>query len=340
MTDIPLPGSRPDPVSDEAFRNDELVRMAAVVMDPTYARPAPPPRKSAADLIEVAHRQRRAWVARTVSLAVVPALLLVAAAVGLAAGRAPEPAATPSQVALVPPSPLAVTRVAKPKPARTELLALATRVGALSDLRVAGAYTFVHTREWARDPTGRSTPAHRDHRLWWAADRSGRRMTADVSSADPASTDPPRPVATPQVVEYAPGGLAVPIPDPAPAAPLLASQLVEQRRSLGEGAHGSLRAIMDLYRYHALDPPRRAAVLQVLGDTEGVNYLGGVVDRAGRAGVAVSADSDSGAVRDIAVFDPVNGRLLSYERLEGSGGGATVVESVAILSAGRTHHAG
>jgi hypothetical protein len=53
----------------------------------------------------------------------------------------------------------------------------------------------------------------------------------------------------------------------------------------------------------------------VLADTDGLTDRGEVTDRAGRRGVAFSVDSDAGATRDIVVFDPATGQLLSYERV-------------------------
>jgi hypothetical protein len=38
------------------------------------------------------------------------------------------------------------------------------------------------------------------------------------------------------------------------------------------------------------------------------------LDRAGRVGVAVSADSDNGTTRDTLIFNAETGVLLSYER--------------------------
>ncbi|MEJ3750777.1 hypothetical protein WEI85_47090 [Actinomycetes bacterium KLBMP 9797] len=322
--------------TDDEFRDDELVRMAAVVMDPTYGRPVPPTRRSSADLIAIAHRQRRASVARTVALAVVPPVLVLAAAAGFAAGRPPVAAVAPpeatrteaTRVVLPPPTPLAVAGRTRPGSAGPRLAAVATRMHDVADPLAAGAYTFVYTRVWTRDPTGRSAAEYRDERLWWSADRSGRRSVTNLATASPAA----------RVVEYAPGGLDVPIEEPSPVVPVLASQLTTYR-PFGDGPQAALRAVVDLYRFHALDAAQRAATLQVLADTAGLGYLGTVVDRGGRAGLAVSADSEAGAVREVAVFDPATGHLLSYERLDRSGDAWQLAEFVVFLAARHTHHA-
>jgi hypothetical protein len=316
-------------MSDEDFRDDDLVRRAAVVMDPTYGRPVPAPRRNAADLIQMAHRQRRATVARRVSWVVVPVLLAVAAAIGLATGAPPEPpAAAPSTPAAPSPSPLAVADQAEAVPARAPLTVLQGKVGDGADLRRTGRYTYVHTRTWASDTTGLSTAVNRDEKLWWTPDRAGRQLIVDLTAAP----------AREEVTDYKQGQLAVPVPDPSAEPAILASQLAEHQ-PFDAGPHAALRAVVDLYRYHALDVPHRAAALRVLADTDGLPYLGETVDRAGRPGVAVAADSDAGAVREVAVFDPVTGAMLSYERLDRSADETRLTDFVVFLDAGHTDHA-
>jgi hypothetical protein len=55
--------------------------------------------------------------------------------------------------------------------------------------------------------------------------------------------------------------------------------------------------------------------------------------------VAVAADSDAGAVREVAVFDPVTGAMLSYERLDRSADETRLTDFVVFLDAGHTDHA-
>ena len=132
---------------------------------------------------------------------------------------------------------------------------------------------------------------------------------------------------------------------PSAEAPLLAFQLAD-RHPLSEGPRGVLRAVADLYRSHHLDPAQCAAALRVLADTEGIDYRGMVVDRGGRRGIAVSVDSEGGATRDVAVFDPGAGRLLSYERVESVGAPTSPSRSPALvayvlyLSSGKAEVAG
>jgi hypothetical protein len=316
-------------MSDEDFRDDDLVRRAAVVMDPTYGRPVPAPRRNAADLIQMAHRQRRATVARRVSWVVVPVLLAVAAAIGLATGAPPEPpAAAPSTPAAPSPSPLAVADQAEAVPARAPLTVLQGKVGDGADLRRTGRYTYVHTRTWASDTTGLSTAVNRDEKLWWTPDRAGRQLIVDLTAAP----------AREEVTDYKQGQLAVPVPDPSAEPAILASQLAEHQ-PFDAGPHAALRAVVDLYRYHALDAAHRGAALRVLADTDGMTYLGDTVDRAGRPGVAVAADSDAGAVREVAVFDPETGAMLSYERLDRSADETRLTDFIVFLAAGHTDHA-
>jgi hypothetical protein len=147
------------------------------------------------------------------------------------------------------------------------------------------------------------------------------------------------------ITTYEPGKVPVVVDAPSAHAPLLAFQLADLH-PLGEGPRGMLRAVADLCRTHHLDRAQRAAALQVLADTDGVDYRGMVVDRSGRRGVAVSVDSDGGATRDVAVFDPGAGRLLSYERVELVGAATSPSRSPALvayvlyLNSGRAEAAG
>ncbi|BCB88348.1 hypothetical protein Psuf_056610 [Phytohabitans suffuscus] len=190
-------------------------------------------------------------------------------------------------------------------------------------------------------------PTSRDERLWWAADRSGRAETTALSKPPPVPVRaaPGASAADAIITTYEPGKVPVVVDAPSAQAPLLAFQLAD-RHPLTEGPRGMLRAVADLYQSHHLDPAQRAAALQVLADTDGIDYRGTVVDRSGRSGVAVSVDSDGGATRDVAVFDPGAGQLLSYERVELVGAATSPSRSPALvayvlyLDSGRTEAAG
>lgn len=74
-------------------------------------------------------------------------------------------------------------------------------------------------------------------------------------------------------------------------------------------------AITDLAIQRTLTPSQQAAMLQLLAATPDVSLMGRVTDRAGRTGVAVSAEGDFTGLptRWVLVFDPKTGRLLASE---------------------------
>lgn len=173
----------------------------------------------------------------------------------------------------------------------------------------------------------------RDEQLWWAADHSGRQVVAEASTGTAAPTYG-------SVGDYRPGELAVVVDNPSTDPPILASQLARYQ-PMASGAWAPLRAVVDLYRYHALDAAHRAAAIRILVDTNGLEYRGAVSDPAGRDGVAITVDSDHGLVRDVAVFHPTTGQLLSYERqaLRRAGGAAVgIVDYLVLLASGSTDH--
>ncbi|WP_173033089.1 hypothetical protein [Phytohabitans flavus] len=245
------------------------------------------------------------------------------------------------------PSPLVLSTVGDPSATRAHLVALATVAGRARETTGPGAYAYVHVQSWAAGQSRGASPTSRDERLWWAADRSGRAATTVLSQPPPVPvpTVPEASTSDTTITTYKPGKVPVVVDAPSVQAPLLAFQLADQQ-PLSEGPRGVLRAVADLYRSHHLDPAQRAAALKVLADTDGVDYRGTVVDRSGRSGIAVSVDSDGGATRDVAVFDPRAGRLLSYERVELVGAATSPSRSPALvayvlyLNSGRTETAG
>ncbi len=321
-----------DDLDEERFRNDEVVRLAAVLMDPLYGKTVSPG-KSAAQLIEIAEQQRRAAVRMWLWLGS-PALVAVIVFAIFAAGRllpaakdtptAPAPGSVgPRASSTVAPNqvvPLTLAILADPPPAHDMLVALSVRTAALPDPGPTGRYTYLRTMTWSLDATS-SEPerqaAVRDEQLWRAADRSGRKAVTDLSGPPGAIdlSDPtPATAGPPVTTDYGPGALAVRIEQPQTEAALLASQL-HDFQDFRTGPQAVLRSVVDLYQEHALSPDQRAAAIRVLADTTGLVYRGLVLDRKGRAGIAISVDSDGGNLREVAVFDESTGQLLSYEQV-------------------------
>jgi hypothetical protein len=365
---------------------DEVVRQVVLAVNPVRDLPVPPPRATSAELrarAEARHAGRPAtkphtverlpgpiptrftWRAMRPSRWVLPAAVgaTVAAVAALGAvggglvtsgGAADEtpvagqsPPMVPASAPAGTPSPLALPAAGDPPAARTHLVALAKAVGRAPAAPEVGAYTYVHVQTWTAGRSRGARPISRDERLWWAADRSGRTETTALSQPPPAPVPAAAGASTSDttITTYEPGKVSVVVDSPSTQAPVLAFQLAD-RHPLKEGPRGMLRAVADLYRSHHLDPVQRAAALQVLADTDGIDYQGTVVDRSGRSGVAVSVDSDGGTTRDVAVFDPGAGRLLSYERVALVGAATSPSRSPALvayvlyLNSGRAEAAG
>nr|MDT0659083.1 helix-turn-helix domain-containing protein [Micromonospora sp. DSM 115978] len=194
--------------------------------------------------------------------------------------------------------------------ARDKLIALADRVERRSEPPQRGLFTHTHVRTWSRDTTaaGIDVPETRqDERLWWAADGSGRRSYTTDRPAGPARED----------VTFDPGEW---LPDPAPATDPAAfrDQVREQVRPDAEPVEW-LRAAVEPYYSHVLNPAQRAAVLRLIAELPGLAYQGMRYDRMDRAGVAVSLDTPGGAgkpgTQDTLIFDSTTGAPLSHERV-------------------------
>jgi len=300
---------------EDEFRTDELVRMAAIVMEPLHGKDVPPPRATAADLIRMAQQQRRTvvripwrWLGAP---ALVGAIVLMVLGVANFVPVADRQTSGPNRIEPADPKPLELPYAASATPARQRLLGLASTARTSPDSHPTGRYTYVHTRTWSRDTTAGAPGGDmvcRDERLWWAPDGSGREVIAELPGLCTAPMDGGA------VSPYGPGEIKIVVPSPSDDPPILASQLADHE-DFSSGPQAVLRAVCALYRYHALDAAHRVAALRVLASTSGLVYRGTVVDGAGRTGIAITVDSDAGGTRDVAVFDPASGRLLAYERI-------------------------
>nr|WP_144298838.1 hypothetical protein [Streptomyces sp. TLI_235] len=79
---------------------------------------------------------------------------------------------------------------------------------------------------------------------------------------------------------------------------------------------GAAQAVHDLVTQRVLTPRQRAAVLRLLAGLPGMTVTGEVIDRAGRPGIAFSADSAAGGLptRYTFIVDPQSGQLLGQEQ--------------------------
>lgn len=198
------------------------------------------------------------------------------------------------------------------EPARPHLRALIEHVNAgPNDPPACGRYAYLHVRQWAADTTigpdglGTTQTIEFDYRRWRADDGSGRVITMrDEPAADPATTTEDFPAGE------LPGALSA----PANTDPGLLSSQMDALHPWQNGDQAGIRATAEIYGWHTLNRDQRSTVLAVLRDSELI-WRGNAVDRVGRAGVAVSFDSDNGVSRDLLILDPATGEPLAYELL-------------------------
>ncbi len=248
------------------------------------------------------------------------------------------------------PPPLDMPYTNQSLPADRELLALRQLALSSEERSPVGRYTYVRTLSWTEQPAGPETDPQTikvvDEQIWWATDLSGRRV---ITTLPPQPSNqqltkwtnhlPPK-TSILSVDNFAPDKFPTAIRTPSDDPPILASQLHDQ--PIERGSQGTIRAIADLYAHHHLTIQQRAAVLRILADTRPLYFGGGVVDRAGRQGIAVFIDSNKNTTRDIAIFDSTNGSLLSYERVtlfsdtHSSGPGRSVNAYIVYLTSRRT----
>lgn len=196
------------------------------------------------------------------------------------------------------------------EPASSHLRAMAEQVrSAPADSSVCGRYVHLHLRQWAADTTvgsdglGTTKVIQFDYKRWRADDGSGRVMTTRFTATS---------TATATVEDFPAGGLPGAVREPLSADPLVVAQQMNDIQPPAMGEQAVLRATADIYGWHTPDRDQRAAILAVLQDRN-LRWRGQAIDRAGRPGIAVSVDSNSGRVRDLLILDPATGRPLAYE---------------------------
>ncbi|WP_326556459.1 CU044_5270 family protein [Micromonospora sp. NBC_01796] len=335
-------------------QTERLVRRLVEANDPMRGKQIGPPRRSAAELRRLVDQRRvdgrwRATSRPGVRLRLVApaaavvlgitALVLVNALPDGAAGRGER-----TVVAMaVAPAALGLQFPGPADPAAPWLRELAERTAGLEETAGTGRYTYQHSQTWSIEDTG-SDPDRanaviaQDERLWWAEDGSGREeitalppQAGNTDAAQWLDGPPPGSDANLARTDYRPGEMALVVDDPATDPAVLTRQL-SAHEPFSNGPQAVIRAVADLYRFHEMSPALRAAVLNVLTETNGLVYRGRVVDRAGRTGVAVSVDSDAGATRDLAVLDPDTGTLLSYEQVALISPPRSAVRAPAVIS--------
>lgn len=313
-----MPVDDHDARGPSGYTDREVAQLFVCALDPDSRDMLDSPTPKAAQILHLMRlRRRRARrAALTRYAAVVVAVVVVTGTVwGVTDAYGPtQPAAAPSTAIHPQPRPLSLPNRSGWSPARAQLTALATAVGTLAEPEPSGRFTHTRTRLWARDATDAlAPPVTHDEQRWWAPDLSGRQTRSTVFGWLPGQ-DPGPPLAPDagQDETYQPGAMPVTAPELSDNVFVVSSQLAE-RHDPADGPQATLRAVREVYRFHDPNPRQRAALLQALADTDGLQSAGRVDGGVGRRGLAVVVDSENGTVRDVAVFDPDSGRLLAYD---------------------------
>ncbi|WP_326550511.1 CU044_5270 family protein [Micromonospora sp. NBC_01813] len=236
-----------------------------------------------------------------------------------------DPLRQPDRAVAATPPLLAFEYEENPLSARPYLLDLAER---LTDdgPEPAGPVTYVHTEAWSLDISaagGETTSVviPWKQEIWHAPDGSALRKVTRPS-AGPGAT-------LAESIRYAPGEWITPTPSPPSAdlAQLRAQVYANQPQE--NGIKSAVRGVADLYQGWVIPTSVRAQLLRFLAEHEDLKYRGHVTDRAGRTGIAITADS-AGA-QDIIILDEATGQLLAYESVIVSGAQA-LAELPAVFS--------
>ncbi len=309
-------------------------------------RAAPDPVPPTPEAYALAHRalknrigaERRRPRRRTlvVSVAGLGLAAVAAVAVFLGVGRGGQPAATAATVlhraaavarAQVPLRPLAPGEYLYVKSVNEYLSA-----GIFEDGRSFSALVPAVREIWRGPDGGRilqtyGTPIFltaRDRETWVAAGRPS--LAGAVDGTDDGKLD----------TTFGPGELPPPDLPTDPAA--LFARLRHDAEGYGNGLYTEMFTLVgDGLRETMATPEQRAALFEVAARIPGVELLGDLTDRAGRAGVAVAMSDEVTRIRSELIFDPRTSALLGEEEvvLEGNSFGypaGTVIGYVTYLA--------
>ncbi len=310
-------------------RTSELLGLA----DPARNAVVPPPPFSPADLMSRVDSAAGPATARpSRRLVLVAAAATVAAGAAAAAGtvlagwssRHSTTDGTGQEPKAVDPSvvvPIAY-QISTDAPAAAPYLRKLARQIADSPYDIhSGRYTYHHTKHWGgvvtSSPEGHMQSFVIEQEIWTAADGSGRQRQKflppeypDEESRRYFESLPQSPTSTTQSPDPSDGQSVLPV---GPAEPPLPTDRPHLAELLGaRGAPGGVAKIVDsVYSGHGIPRATRATILEILADMPGWYWRGEVTDRAGRAGVAITADE--GSYQAVLVFDPRTGMLLAHE---------------------------
>jgi hypothetical protein len=257
---------------------------------------------------------RRRWVRALAPAAVATGVIALATVVGLPALRGEETASA-AGVALRQAAAVA-NEQPPPRLLQPGQFAYTKSVDAylstIEETNGASAYSVLvpHVREiwlgpdgtgWLRETNGEPTfLSARDRERWIAAGRPS------------VGGDP-----TDLLLEndHAPGTPMVPLTLPSDPDALY-QHLERKAAGHGSGLHEEMFTLVgDALRETSATPAQRAALYEVAARIPGVELVGPVSDRAGRAGIAVAMRDEANRIRHTLIFDPETSALLGEEEI-------------------------
>ncbi|MCX4474416.1 hypothetical protein OOK41_29590 [Micromonospora sp. NBC_01655] len=323
------------------MHTQQQVRDALGPADPARDVVVAPPALSAHDVILRAEEAaapapaRRLASRRTVLFGAAAAVTVLGSAGVVRAlrdGTVPALPTSPQPVDGVVLQPVAY-EVTAAEPAGPHLRALAAHLVDAQHDRAGGRYTYHHTKHWGGmsefSPEGhmmsyvyeRRDWAARDGRQWGEMDVLGVEFP-DAASREYYSRRKSTRTATPSPSgSSAPSGVRE-YPRQKPGKVPTDRAALARRLRIEQPAGYVAIAVHEIFVTHLVPRRTRADILTILADKPGFGWRGRVVDRAGRPGLAVTADLTPPAGEDpersqmLLVFDPSTGELLAYEYLE------------------------
>jgi hypothetical protein len=225
--------------------------------------------------------------------------------------------------------PIAYQVTTNPAPAGDQLRALADHLSDAPYDSHGGRYTYNRVKDWGGvqggAPGGYTMGFVEERETWLDASGSGwvrtqklppeypdersrayfERAFKHAAEAPRPSSSRPGPIESPGEPSGRPSTLVEPL-----------EPLTSDRANLTRMMHrgGIVEKGLDvLYSHYAIPREIRATILRILADEPGFVWRGEVTDRAGRPGVAVTADDPANKVQFVLVFNPTTGELLANE---------------------------
>jgi hypothetical protein len=324
--------------------------------DPARSVSVAPPRMSAAQLIARAGQQpaRHGRPSRRLVLAGTAATVVAGtvAAATYPRWRGNDGGGTYAEVGTVL-VPITYQVTENPSPAGDQLRALAGRITGTPYDTGTGRYAYHHFKTWGGGasiaPGGYVMSYVKEIRTWGAPDGSGRIRNTMLAPEFPDEAS--RRYWQKAIPHWTPDprktqALSRPFQDLPPNPALANPPLPGDRAGLAAtlkvrfGAGAAAKTVGDIYQTDLIPRQSRAEILEILAGVPGFVWRGEVTDRAGRGGVAITADDQAHQEQSLLVFDPRTGELLAHEMVAVFPGKHRVSSYDLFLEYGRTDQLG